>query len=54
MIATRAGSKAKALLPTGWFWRGEMGFGADIPVGILIEAEQACGFNQTSAQIQIR
>ena len=38
MIATCAGSKAKALLPSGWFQRGKMGFGAGIPVGILGDA----------------
>ena len=41
MIATQAGSKAKALLPSGWFRRGEMGLGADILVAILGDAANA-------------
>jgi hypothetical protein len=54
MIATRAGSKAKALLPSGWFQRGEMRLGAGIPVGILGDAANAESAVSIEATLRLR
>jgi len=54
MIATRAGSKAKALLPSGWFRRGKMGFGADIPIAILGDAANAEPAVSVEATLRLR
>ena len=54
MIATRAGSKAKALLPSGWFRQGETGLGADIPAAILGNSAKAEPAVSIEATLRLR